>query len=143
MRCVVLKFVISVCICSNTCYLHIGHNWLVCIQKFREIYASALIDCIYRSWYAYVIELCINVVSSGVETFFLLVFYHIFLTFLIWAYYKTIFTPSAPVPNQFKISRVEMEQLVKIKNPDEQTRYLKHLAVDLPLVCRILSSKLS
>jgi palmitoyltransferase len=88
----------------------------------------------FRSWYAYVIELCINVVHNRIEAFFLLVFYHIALFFLVWSYYKTIFTKIALVPAQFKISRTEMEQLMKAKNADEQTRYLKHLAKDLPVL---------
>lgn len=87
-----------------------------------------------RSWYAYVIELCINVVDSSVEKFFMLLFFHIFFMFLIWSYYKTIFTPVAVVPAPFKISRQELDQLFKLKNPDEQTRLLKHLAADLPIL---------
>lgn len=87
-----------------------------------------------RSWYAYVIELCINVVTNGFEAFFLLLFYHISFIFLVWSYWKTIFTNVAVVPSQFKVSRQEMDQLLKIKNPDEQTRLLKHLAADLPIL---------
>jgi hypothetical protein len=87
-----------------------------------------------RSWYAYVIELCFNVVTNGFEAFFLLLFYHISLFFLLWSYYKTIFTKISLVPTQFKISRAEMEQLTKVKSPEEQTRFLKHLSKDLPIL---------
>lgn len=92
------------------------------------------VNHIFRSWYAYVFELCFGVVDTWVEKFFLLLFYHISLIFLIWSYWKTIFTKVALVPAPFKISRSEMEQLMQIKNPDEQTRFLKHLAKDLPIL---------
>lgn len=80
------------------------------------------------------IQLCIFVVESTVEAFFLLVFYHLCFIFLVWSYYKTIFTPVSTVPAPFKVSRQELDQLFKTKNPDEQTRLLKHLAADLPIL---------
>lgn len=93
-----------------------------------------LIPFICRSWYAYVIELCFTVIENHVEAFFMLLFYHVCYVFLIWSYYKTIFTPVAVVPAPFKVSKQELDQLFKIKNPDEQTRLLKHLAADLPIL---------
>jgi palmitoyltransferase ZDHHC2/15/20 len=88
----------------------------------------------FRSWYAYVIELCLKAVDSAIEATFLLIFYHICFVFLIWSYYKTIFTPVALVPTPFKVNRQELDQLYKTKNPDEQTRLLRHLAADLPIL---------
>ena len=87
---------------------------------------------IYR--YAYVIELCTFTVKSSTETFFLIVFYHICLTFLVWSYYKAIFTPVALVPPQFRVSREDLDQLYKTTSPEEQTRLLRHLAADLPVL---------
>ncbi|KAG5680077.1 hypothetical protein PVAND_009604 [Polypedilum vanderplanki] len=104
------------------------------LRIFKFIPVVFITAIIVWSWYAYVIELCFGVVNNGIEAFFLLVFYHISLFFLLWSYYKTIFTKIALVPTQFKISRSEMEQLVKAKNPEEQTRYLKHLSKDLPIL---------
>lgn len=110
------------------------HNAMVIIHVHAILRRTSKFDFDYRSWYAYVVELCIKVVESKVEVFFLLVFYHICYIFLLWSYYKTIFTPQAIVPAPFKISRSELDQLFKIKNPDEQTRLLKHLAADLPVL---------
>lgn len=104
------------------------------IRIFKFIPVIFIFAIIVWSWYAYVIELCLGVVSNGIEVFFLLVLYHISLFFLLWSYYQTIFTRSALVPAQFKISRTEMEQLAKAKSPEEQTRYLKHLSKDLPVL---------
>lgn len=93
-----------------------------------------------RSWYAYVIELCVITVESAVEATFLLIFFHICFIFLIWSYFKTIFTPVATVPASFRLQKDELEQLYRIKNVDEQTRLLKHLAADLPLLNMTLSN---
>lgn len=93
-----------------------------------------------RSWYAYVIELCVITVESAVEATFLLIFFHICFVFLTWSYFKTIFTPVATVPASFRLQKDELEQLYRIKNVDEQTRLLKHLAADLPLLNMTLSN---
>lgn len=93
---------------------------------------NIILNC--RSWYAYVIELCFGAVHSSIEAFFLLIFYHISLFFLLWSYYKTIFTKIALVPPLFKVSRTEMDQLINMRSPDEQSRFLKNLSKDLPIV---------
>ncbi|CAO1383742.1 unnamed protein product [Diamesa hyperborea] len=86
------------------------------------------------SYYAYVIELCFNVVESAVASFFLLLFYHISFFFLIWSYWQTIFTPIALVPAHFKVNKQEMEQIMSAKSAEEQTRTLRNLAKDLPIL---------
>ncbi|CRK98553.1 CLUMA_CG011903, isoform B [Clunio marinus] len=106
----------------------------VILRIFKFIPVLFISCVIIWSWYAYVIELCIKVVDTKVEAFFLLLFYHVCFVFLVWSYYKTIFTKVAVVPAPFKVSRQELDQLFKIKNPDEQTRLLKHLAADLPIL---------
>lgn len=106
----------------------------VILKIFKFIPVIFIFGIIVWSWYAYVIELCFGVVEGGFEIFFLLLFYHVSLTFLLWSYYKTIFTRVALVPPPFKLSRGEMEQLMSTNNPDEQTRFLKHLAKDLPVL---------
>jgi hypothetical protein len=108
------------------------HDTRAKITSQSIFYLLSFANC--RSWYAYVVELCINNVNSGIEAFFLLLFYHICFVFLVWSYYKTIFTPVAIVPAPFRVSREELDQLFKTKNPDEQARLLKHLSADLPIL---------
>ncbi|CAG9806120.1 unnamed protein product [Chironomus riparius] len=106
----------------------------VIIRIFKFIPVIFITSIIAWSWYAYVIELCFGAVHSSIEAFFLLVFYHISLFFLLWSYYKTIFTKIALVPPLFKVSRAEMDQLTNMRSPDEQSRFLKTLSKDLPIV---------
>lgn len=79
-------------------------------------------------------SLFLDVVESAVASFFMLLFYHISFVFLIWSYWQTIFTPIALVPAHFKVSKQEMDQIMSAKSAEEQTRTLRNLAKDLPIL---------
>ncbi|XP_014670661.1 PREDICTED: palmitoyltransferase ZDHHC2-like, partial [Priapulus caudatus] len=91
------------------------------------------------SYYAYVVELCIKSVESGVQKALYLMFFHLIFLIFVWSYYQTIFTEPAPVPSQFYLSAVDVDDLENAETEDVQRQILAKAAKKLPILCRTMN----
>ncbi|GAV03633.1 hypothetical protein RvY_14029 [Ramazzottius varieornatus] len=110
---------------------------IIAVAKwFPVIFISAVVGW---SYYAYVVELCILEVKSGVERGFYLFFFHIFFILFVWSYWQTIFTNSDVVPLKFKLSPQQVSQLdstTTSKDYESGKRLLDAFGKDLPVATR-------
>ncbi|XP_033127526.1 palmitoyltransferase ZDHHC2-like isoform X3 [Anneissia japonica] len=107
---------------------------------FPVIFISLIVGW---SYYAYVVELCFYTLAKtpynniGQVVVYLL-FYHLLLFMFVWAYAKTIFTTGGYVPDEFYLSKADLEKLEAEDRTDRKDEILKQIAHNLPVYTRTL-----
>ncbi|KAG5845018.1 palmitoyltransferase ZDHHC2 [Anguilla rostrata] len=91
------------------------------------------------SYYAYVVQLCIESVENIGEKIVCLLAYHIFFFMFAWAYWQTIFTKAMNPLKEFHLSYVDKEGLEREDRGESQQEILKRIAKDLPIYTRTMS----
>lgn len=109
-----------------------------CVKTAKWFPVFFIMAIIVWSYYSYVIELCIHTIESTTKIILLLIFYHIFFMFFMWAYIQTIFTDIARVPEKFKLPQGEYERLIHAETEEMQRNILENFAKHLPLMTRSL-----
>ncbi|XP_076025148.1 palmitoyltransferase ZDHHC20-B-like [Genypterus blacodes] len=88
------------------------------------------------SYYAYVVELCVNTIPSNAERISYLVIFHMFLFMFMWSYWKTICSKPAGPSKAFCLPRAEKEQYEKEERAEIQQEILKKVARNVPVYTR-------
>ncbi|XP_053734461.1 palmitoyltransferase ZDHHC2 isoform X2 [Synchiropus splendidus] len=88
------------------------------------------------SYYAYVLQLCLeSIEDTGQKVVYLLV-YHVVFVMFVWAYWKTIFTKPMNPLQEFQLSRSDTELLEREDRGESQQEILRRVAKDLPIHTR-------
>ncbi|XP_023251730.1 palmitoyltransferase ZDHHC2 isoform X1 [Seriola lalandi dorsalis] len=88
------------------------------------------------SYYAYVLQLCIeSIEDTGQKVVYLLVYHAIFIMF-VWAYWQTIFTKPMNPLKEFHLSYSDKELLEREDRGESQQEILRRIAKDLPIYTR-------
>jgi len=107
-----------------------------CVKAFPVIF---ILTVVAWSYFAYVIEMCFNMVESMPKKIVYLVLYHIFIAMFMWSYAMTIFTKAASVPKQFFLEPSTAERLENEESEEQQRQILKNAAQNLPVENRTIS----
>uniref|UniRef100_W5N982 Palmitoyltransferase n=1 Tax=Lepisosteus oculatus TaxID=7918 RepID=W5N982_LEPOC len=91
------------------------------------------------SYYAYVVQLCIESMENTGEKIVCLVAYHLFFLMFSWAYWKTIFTKPLNPLKEFHLSYADRELLEREDRGEAQQEILRRIAKDLPIYTRTMS----
>ncbi|XP_048851832.1 palmitoyltransferase ZDHHC2-like isoform X2 [Brienomyrus brachyistius] len=88
------------------------------------------------SYYAYVIQLCVESIENLGEKVGCLLTYHVVLVMFVWAYWRTIFTnPMTPL-KEFHLSHADRELLEREDRAVSTQELLRRIAKDLPIYTR-------
>jgi len=113
-----------------------------CVALFKLIPVIVISAIVAWSYYAYVVQLCIFTVSedSEVEMVILLILYHIFVTFFVSSYWRTVWTRPGDIPKKFSLSPEELDLVEGCENDEEQRRLLEQIVIDkdLPVSMRTI-----
>lgn len=110
----------------------IGRPCLVVAKTIKWIPVLFISCVIGWSYYAYVVQINLNVVKSVTEKCFYLVIYHIVFVVFVWSYLRTILTLPAIVPKSgWKLSPAMQEHLSLAKSEDEWKNLLELFAVEM------------
>ncbi|XP_023670490.1 palmitoyltransferase ZDHHC2 isoform X5 [Paramormyrops kingsleyae] len=91
------------------------------------------------SYYAYVIQLCIESMNNTGEKVVCLLTYHVLFMMFVWAYWQTIFTkPMTPV-KEFQLTLADKEMLEREDRSESQQEILRRISKDLPIYTRTMS----
>ncbi|XP_048827139.1 palmitoyltransferase ZDHHC2 isoform X4 [Brienomyrus brachyistius] len=91
------------------------------------------------SYYAYVIQLCIESMENTGEKVVCLLTYHVLFIMFVWAYWQTIFTkPMTPV-KEFQLTLADKEMLEREDRSESQQEILRRISKDLPIYTRTMS----
>ncbi|BFZ14860.1 hypothetical protein BsWGS_17899 [Bradybaena similaris] len=85
------------------------------------------------SYYAYVVEMCINAADTIAEKVVFLLLYHPILFLFLWSYYQTIFANIRGPPKEFFLNQSEWQRLESETNENVQKEQLNHFARKLPI----------
>ncbi|XP_059919595.1 palmitoyltransferase ZDHHC2 isoform X1 [Gadus macrocephalus] len=88
------------------------------------------------SYYAYVLELCIESIDDIGEKIIYLLAYHVTFIMFVWAYWQTIFTSPMNPLKEFHLSYSDKELLERADRGESQQEILRRLAKDLPIYTR-------
>ncbi|XP_072519924.1 palmitoyltransferase ZDHHC2 isoform X2 [Salminus brasiliensis] len=99
-----------------------------------------LFICLIVAWsyYAYVVQLCIESVENLGEKIYLLA-YHVLFIMFVWAYWQTIFTKPMNPLKEFHLSHSDKELLEREDRGESQQEILRRIAKDLPIYTRTTS----
>lgn len=100
-----------------------------------------LFICLIVAWsyYAYVVQLCIESVENVAEKVLYLLAYHFFFIMFVWAYWQTIFTGPMHPLKEFHLSYSDKEQLERVEKGEPQQEILRRIVKDLPIYTRTTS----
>lgn len=111
-----------------------------CFKAVKWIPVLFIVTIVVWSYYAYVIQLCLLTVEDLVKQLLYLVFYHVFFFMFCWAYWQTIFTDIARVPNKYSVPDHVFEAYMNnADNFETQNGILENLAKRLPITNITLS----
>lgn len=113
-------------------------NKTFCVKTVKCLPVIFILAIIMWSYYAYVVELCVNTIETTPKMVMYIIFFHIFFIFFTWSYLQTILTDIARVPNKFKLPQGEYERLLHAENEDMQRNILETFAKHLPLRTRTM-----
>jgi hypothetical protein len=91
------------------------------------------------SYYAYVVEMCINTADTIAEKIVFLLLYHPVLFLFLWSYYQTIFAKICVPPKEFYLNQSEWQRLESDTNEANQKEQLNHFARKLPIQNRTVA----
>ncbi|XP_031413826.1 palmitoyltransferase ZDHHC2 isoform X1 [Clupea harengus] len=92
------------------------------------------------SYYAYVVQLCIESVENLGEKIVYLLAYHLFFIMFVWAYWQTIFTEPMHPLKEFHLSYSDKELLERVDRGESQQEILRRIVrQDLPVYTRTMS----
>jgi hypothetical protein len=103
-----------------------------CIKAVKWIPVLFIVVIIIWSYYAYVIQLCLETVKSTPRKIVYLIFYHIFFVMLCWSYWQTIFTEIGRVPIKYKIDDADFRTLTITESAEAQRQILENVSRHLP-----------
>lgn len=113
-----------------------------CVSLFKWIPVIVISAIVAWSYYAYVVQLCIFTVSqdSEVAMVILLILYHIFVSFFVTSYWRTVWTKPGFVPKRFSLTSEELDTVEGCDNDEEQRRFLEQIVIDkdLPVSMRTI-----
>ncbi|BFZ24309.1 hypothetical protein BsWGS_27349 [Bradybaena similaris] len=90
------------------------------------------------SYYAYVVEMCINTAETVEKIVFLLLYHPILILFL-WSYYQTIYTKIQTAPKEFYLNQSEWQRLESETNENTQKDQLNNFSRKLPIQNRTIT----
>ncbi|XP_008304127.1 palmitoyltransferase ZDHHC2-like [Stegastes partitus] len=88
------------------------------------------------SYYAYVLQLCIESIEDTGEKVVYLLAYHVIFIMFVWAYWQTIFTRPMNPLKEFHLSHSDKELLEREDRGESQQEILRRIAKDLPIYTR-------
>ncbi|KAF3838018.1 hypothetical protein F7725_009786 [Dissostichus mawsoni] len=88
------------------------------------------------SYYAYVLQLCIESIEGIAEKVIYLLVYHVIFIMFVWAYWQTIFTRPMNPLKEFHLSHSDKELLEREDRGESQQEILRRIAKDLPICTR-------
>ncbi|XP_040029921.2 palmitoyltransferase ZDHHC2 isoform X1 [Gasterosteus aculeatus] len=88
------------------------------------------------SYYAYVLQLCIESIEHTGEKVIYLLVYHVVFIMFVWAYWQTIFTRPMNPLKEFHLSYSDKELLEREDRGESQQEILRRIARDLPIYTR-------
>ncbi|XP_029918292.1 palmitoyltransferase ZDHHC2 isoform X1 [Myripristis murdjan] len=88
------------------------------------------------SYYAYVLQLCVESIEDLGEKIVYLLVYHILFIMFVWAYWQTIFTKPMNPLKEFHLSHSDKELLEREDRGESQQEILRRIAKDLPIYTR-------
>uniref|UniRef100_A0A672HQL9 Palmitoyltransferase n=1 Tax=Salarias fasciatus TaxID=181472 RepID=A0A672HQL9_SALFA len=88
------------------------------------------------SYYAYVLQLCIESIEDTGEKVVYLLVYHVVFVLFVWAYWQTIFTRPLNPLKEFHLSHSDKELLEREDRGESQQEILRRIARDLPIYTR-------
>ncbi|XP_034147847.1 palmitoyltransferase ZDHHC2 isoform X1 [Esox lucius] len=91
------------------------------------------------SYYAYVVQLCIESINNVGEKIVYLLAYHVIFILFTWAYWQTIFTKPMNPLKEFHLSHSDKEMLEREDRGESQQEVLRRMAKDLPIYTRTMS----
>jgi len=111
-----------------------------CVSLFKWIPVIVITGIVGWSYYAYVVKLCILTIESDIEKAVLLVLYHIFITFFLSSYWRTVWTRPGDIPKKFRLSPDELDHVEGCDSEEDQRRLLEQIVIDkdLPVAMRTI-----
>ncbi|XP_018602205.2 palmitoyltransferase ZDHHC2 isoform X1 [Scleropages formosus] len=91
------------------------------------------------SYYAYVLQLCVESIEDIGEKIVYLLAYHFFFFMFVWAYWQTVFTKPVTPLKEFHLSHADREALEREDRTESQQEILRRIAKDLPVYTRTMS----
>ncbi|KAM7389425.1 hypothetical protein PAMP_023406 [Pampus punctatissimus] len=88
------------------------------------------------SYYAYVLQLCIESIEDTGEKVVYLLVYHVIFIMFVWAYWQTIFSKPMNPLKEFHLSYSDKELLEREDRGESQQEILRRIAKDLPIYTR-------
>nr|XP_020451247.1 palmitoyltransferase ZDHHC2 isoform X2 [Monopterus albus] len=88
------------------------------------------------SYYAYVLQLCIESIEDTGEKVVYLLVYHVFFIMFVCTYWQTIFTKPMNPLKEYHLSCSDKELLEREDRGESQQEILRRLAKDLPIYTR-------
>ncbi|XP_029703282.1 palmitoyltransferase ZDHHC2 [Takifugu rubripes] len=88
------------------------------------------------SYYAYVLQLCVDSIEDTKEKVVYLLVYHLIFIMFIWTYWQTIFTKPMTPLKEFHLSHADKELLQREDREESQQEILRRIAKDLPIYTR-------
>lgn len=85
------------------------------------------------SYYALVVALCIQTITSLGEQVVILIFYHVILVLFVSSYWKTIFSPICETPQKWFLSTAMVEKLNKAKSEQDWKNLLEMFVIEMEL----------
>jgi len=107
-----------------------------CVKAFPVLFIATVV---LWSYYAYVVEMCVNMVDNLAKKCIYLILYHLVLFMFLWAYAKTIFTRAAAVPKSFFLESTMASRLEAEESEEVQRQILADAAKNLPVENRTIS----
>ncbi|KAM3866643.1 palmitoyltransferase ZDHHC2 [Diretmus argenteus] len=88
------------------------------------------------SYYAYVLQLCVESIEDIGEKIVYLLVYHVIFIMFVWAYWQTIFTQPMNPLKEFHLSYADKELLEREDRGESQQEILRRIAKELPIYTR-------
>ncbi|ESN89989.1 hypothetical protein HELRODRAFT_187664 [Helobdella robusta] len=88
---------------------------VLCLTVVRWVPVVFVVLLFVWSTYAYIVQMCLYMVTDLVERIFYIVIFSVLLFMCIWCFIKAIFTPTAGVPFQYFLTADEKDQAEKGK----------------------------
>lgn len=111
-----------------------------CCRILQGIPVCFILSVVAWSYYAFVVELCFNLVDIISLKVVYLSLYHILIGLFLWAYHATASSNPWEPPIQFKISSEDLRRIDQEDDSDEAHRqFLQQTAKNLPVENRTIS----
>jgi len=110
-----------------------------CCRFLQGIPVAFILSVVAWSYYAFVVELCFNLIYHIPAKIFYLSIYHVIIGLFLWAYYATAMTNPAQPPSQFKLDSSELRRLEEEESEDVQHQVLQSTAKRLPVTNRTMA----